>query len=86
MQTDNFKDYQGGLTGPATRHFAIVPDDAADLPTLPRVIYCNAQGAAMIRDAAGVDLSYNLVQGQTFIFRGVRILALGTTASLIGWT
>jgi hypothetical protein len=34
---DEFQSFSKGLTSPATIHFAIQPDDAADLPILPRV-------------------------------------------------
>lgn len=82
---DNFSSLTKGLTSPATRHFAIVPDDGADLPSLPRAVYCEAAGTMAMVDADGVELSYTLAQGQVVIFRGVRIKATGTTALLYGW-
>ena len=83
---DEFSDLQKGLTSPATKHFAIVPNDTADLPILPRVIYCQSAGDVVIRDAAGVDLTYSLNAGDRLDFRGVRVLAAGTSGTFYGWS
>lgn len=83
---DEFSDLQKGLTSPATRHFAIVPDDAADLPILPRVIYCQSAGDVVIRDATGADLTYTLETGDRLDFRGVRVLSTGTSGTFYGWS
>ena len=83
---DEFADLQKGLTSPATKHFLIVPDDAADLPMLPRVIYCETDGTVMIRDAKGVELGYSMVSGDRLDFRGVRVLATGTSGTFYGWS
>ena len=83
---DEFATFTKGLTSPATRHFVIVPDDTADLPVLPRVIYCEAHATVMIRDSEGVDLPYTMVAGDRIDFRGVRVLATGTTGTYYGWS
>lgn len=83
---DEFADLQKGLTSPATKHFLIVPDDAADLPVLPRVIYCEAAGTVVIRDAQGIDLGYTLATGDRLDFRGVRVMATGTSGTFYGWS
>jgi len=83
---DEFSDFQKGLTSPATRHFAIIPDDGADLAILPRVIYCNIAGDVAVRDAQGVDLTYTLAAGDRLDFRGVRVLSTGTTGTFYGWS
>ena len=83
---DEFESYTKGLTSPATKHFAIIPDDNADLAVLPRVIYCEVEGTVMIRDSEGVDLPYSLTVGDRIEFRGVRVLATGTTGTFYGWS
>ena len=83
---DEFQTFTKGLTSPATKHFAIVPDDNADLPILPRVIFCQTEGTIVIRDEAGVDLPYTLMAGDRLDFRGVRVLSTGTTGTYYGWS
>ena len=81
---DPFESYAGGLESPATRHYVIVPDNAADLPDIPRAIYCNGAGNAVISDGTN-DVTYALVAGQVLDFRGRRVKATGTTATLVAW-
>lgn len=83
---DEFKDFAKGLTSPATRHFAITPDDNNDLPILPRVIYCRAQGTLVVRDSSGVELPYEMIVGERLDFRGVRVMSTGTTGIYYGWS
>ena len=70
---------------PASQHFAIVPSDSSDLPIRPRVLYCAADGTAVVRDGVGNDLSYSLLAGDILPVSAVRVLATGTTATLYGW-
>lgn len=83
---DEFQSFTKGLSSPATKHFAIQPDDAADLPILPRVIFCQTEGTVMIRDSEGVDLPYTMMAGDRLDFRGVRVLSTGTTGTYYGWS
>lgn len=83
---DEFKSLTKGLTSPATKHFAIFPDDDADLPILPRVIYCEVEGTIAIRDSEGVELSYSMAAGDRLDFRGVRVMSSGTTGIYYGWS
>ena len=83
---DEFQSFTKGLTSPATKHFAIQPDDGADLPILPRVIYFQTEGTIVIRDNDGVDLPYTLMAGAHLEFRGVRVLSTGTTGTYYGWS
>jgi hypothetical protein len=85
MATDNFASFSSGLSSPASKHYAITPSDTIDLADVPRAIYCNVAGNAVIRDKYGTDVTYALNAGQVLPFRGVRVLATGTTATLIGW-
>jgi hypothetical protein len=83
---DEFKSLTKGLTSPATKHFAITPDDNNDLPLLPRAIYCQADGMINIADSDGNILPYTLVSGDRLEFRGVRVMATGTTGTYYGWS
>lgn len=83
--SDPFQYHSPGLDSPARHHALIVPSDSANLPTTPRALYCAAAGTAVLRDAAGTDLSYDLAQGDLLPLRAVRVLATGTTATLYGW-
>ena len=83
---DAFNSFQSGLTSPATKHFAITPDDNNDLPIRPRVIYCQADGTIVVRDEDGVDLPYTMSSGDRIDFRGVRVLSTGTTGTYYGWS
>jgi hypothetical protein len=82
---DPFLTFEPGLSDVAPRHFAITPNNDADLAVKPRAIYCNVAGTVAIVDELGVELSYTLVVGQILPFRGVRIKATGTTATVYGW-
>ena len=83
---DEFESFTKGLSSPATKHFAIVPDDNADLPLLPRSIYCESAGILVVRDQDGVALSYTMTAGSRIDFRGTRVLATGTTGIFYGWS
>ena len=83
---DEFQSLAKGLSSPATKHFAIQPSDTADLPMLPRVVFCQTEGTIMIRDSEGVDLPYTMLAGDRLDFRGVRVLSTGTTGTYYGWS
>lgn len=73
------------LTAPAVSHYIVIPTDVADLPQRPRALYVNASGTAVIQDAAGEIISYELTAGTVLAMRPTRVLATGTTAQLIAW-
>ncbi len=81
---DNFQGYSKGYTAPADIHYPITPNDDADLPRIPRVLHCTVAGNVVIRDKEGTDISYPMVVGQGLVFRARRILATGTTATVVG--
>lgn len=81
---DPFSSFAPSLDDPGVRHFTVVPSDTADLALRPRVFYVNAGGTAKLRDEAGTDVTYTLTDGAWVPFRAVRVLATGTTASLVG--
>lgn len=73
------------LTSPAVAHYAITPDDAADLPVRPRAIYVNASGTAVLLDNDGEAVSYEVTAGAVLSIRPVRVMATGTSAQLVAW-
>lgn len=82
---DPFLNHSTGRSSPARRHLAIAPSDSADLPVIPRVIYCQTAGNVAIRDVAGVDVTYTVMAGQILPFSAQRVLSTGTTATVVGW-
>ncbi|NDV02090.1 spike base protein, RCAP_Rcc01079 family [Pseudoroseicyclus tamaricis] len=82
---DNFATHAQSLTSPASRHQVVVPNDAADFDPLPRALYANSSGTAVLRDKAGTEVAYEVVVGQVLPVRAVRVMATGTTAELIAW-
>lgn len=84
--SDYFKTVSKTLESPADRHFPITPDDTADLPIVPRSVRVGGAGTLVLRDAEGQDISYTVSDGEVLVFRPVRVLAAGTTATgLVGW-
>ena len=73
------------LTSAATQHYTIVPSDTQDLPALPRRLVFQTSGSAVIRDAGGVDITYDRLAGEVLDFRAVRVMQTGTTAQLVAW-
>lgn len=82
---DPFERHSTGLTSPAVRHFLIAPSNTVDLAVRPRLIYCAAAGTIVIRDELGVDLPYTCETGDRIEFRGVRVMATGTSGTWYGW-
>ncbi|MBL4813129.1 MAG: hypothetical protein JKX69_12430 [Rhodobacteraceae bacterium] len=82
---DNFRHFTQSLNAPASTHRAVTPDDNNDLDPIPRAIFCAADGTAVIVDRLGNQLSYTLTSGQVLPFRAHRVMATGTSATLIAW-
>jgi hypothetical protein len=80
---DPFASNSAGLSSPAYRHFAITPANE-DLAIRPRAIYVDGDGALVMRDDTGTDITYAVVAGQILPFRAVQVRS-GTTATVIGW-
>jgi hypothetical protein len=83
--SDPFAGVASGSSGPATRHFAITPSDSTNLALRPRALVFQTDGAAVVRDEAGTDLTYSRYAGDVLPIRAVRVLATGTTATVVGW-
>lgn len=83
---DHFDDFTKTLESPADRHFPIVPDDGTDLAIMPRAVRVGGAGAVVMRDRSGQDITYVVAAGEVLVFRPLRILASGTTATdIVGW-
>lgn len=83
---DHFDDFTKTLESPADRHFAIQPDDSADLAIMPRAVRIGGAGTLAMRDRGGNDVTYMVTAGEVLVFRPLRILASGTTATdIVGW-
>lgn len=84
--SDDFQSYALGLTAPAGRHYTVVPSDTVDLPVRPRALYVEGAGNAVLSDGTTTVTYSALVAGQVLPFRAMRVLATGTTASLVAWS
>lgn len=78
-----FQSYPPTLESPARRHFAITPADA-DLPIRPRSLKCLDGGTVIVRDEAGVDITYTLATGDLLEIMAVQVRD-GSTATVVGW-
>ena len=83
--TDNFLHHQSGLESPVKRHHAITPSDTVDLDPRPRALRVLTAGNLALLDELGVSITYPVVAGEIIPFRAVRVLATGTTATVVGW-
>ncbi|MCL4068994.1 hypothetical protein M3484_20770 [Pseudomonas sp. GX19020] len=86
--SDPFGSHAVGRTAPGMRHRTITPSDTVDLAVSgerPRVIICTAAGNVSIRDDAGTVITYALSAGQILLFSPCRVMATGTTGTVVGW-
>jgi hypothetical protein len=80
---DPFADQFSRLDSPAARHAAITPANS-DLATRPRALKCLTAGNVVVRDEAGVDVTYPVAAGELLQIRAVQVRT-GTTATVVGW-
>jgi hypothetical protein len=81
---DNFKYHAPDLSSPASRIHLITPNDDANLPVIPRALRVLTGGNLAIRDAAGTEVVIPVLECEFIPIRVVRVLATGTTATVIG--
>jgi hypothetical protein len=84
---DSFQTNADSAVAPSTAPFAIVPDDIAPLPSVPKGIYVGTGGTVTLRGAAGAaDVVYrNLPDASYIAVRAQFVRATGTTAAdLVG--
>lgn len=80
---DLFATHTTGLDSPASRAFAVTPDDNNDLAVTTRAIYTGAGGtivAILAEDSAEVTFA-SLPAGTVLPVRARRIKSTGTTAT-----
>ncbi len=82
---DNYLYHPIMLHSPADVHRVITPNDLADLPFKPRAIIALTSGTVAIQDKLGTSITYSVIAGDLLPFRPTRILATGTTATLVAW-
>ena len=84
---DAFSGFTGGLDAPATKAFAVTPDDDTDLANVTRGLYVGGAGtvvAILADDNSAVTLA-GATAGSVLPLRVKRVLSTGTTAtSLVG--
>ncbi|SPH24104.1 hypothetical protein DEA8626_03153 [Defluviimonas aquaemixtae] len=79
---DKFSDYPTSLTAPARDAAPVAPDDALDLPVLPRALYIGQSGDVSLRLAGGQTVLFSGVPGGTVLpIRAAGVDATGTTAT-----
>lgn len=78
---DPFDNHQPGLESPPAHAFAVVPDDALDLPRVTRAVNVAQGGALRVTTAAGDVATLQVAAGSAFPLRARRIWATGTTAT-----
>lgn len=79
---DDFADHAIGLSAPATRAEAIVPDDTADLGAVTRALYVGQGGDLRVTMVSGQTLVLaNMQGGAIYPLRIRRVHATGTLAS-----
>lgn len=83
MLKDDFQAFADSPLAPATQCFAIVPDDAADLPLATKAIFIGQGGDVTLRALnSDTDVLFrNLPDGMILDVRVRAIRAAGTTAA-----
>ncbi|MDF3606139.1 hypothetical protein PE067_08360 [Paracoccus sp. DMF-8] len=86
MPNDRFAAHLMGVNGPAIGSFVVTPSDSADLPEVVRAVTIGGGGSLAWRGRDGADYVTAALPAGTYPVSAVRILATGTTATLItGW-
>lgn len=80
---DKFKNIPDDPSAPSRNSYAVVPDDAAELPVLPKGIYVGGGGNVTLRAVdATADVTYiNLPDASYINVRAQFVRATGTTAT-----
>jgi hypothetical protein len=81
---DNFVAHSAGLDSPASKAFAITPNDSTDLADVTRGLYTGTGGTIVCilnGDSASVTFT-NVPAGTVLPLRVKRVLATGTTSSM----
>ena len=79
--TDIFKKHINGLESPASRVYAIQPNDSADLAVVSRAINVAEAGLVQVTTISGTTAQIFVAAGIPFPIRCSRVWATGTTAT-----
>lgn len=81
-QVDPYLYHGAGLSDPAIYAAAITPSDSADVPTVPRALYCTGDGNVVVTMRNGGDpVTLPMIAGVPLPVRVSRVWATGTTAT-----
>ena len=81
---DPFRFSDDNAAHPARRAFAITPDDAAELPFLPKALLVGGAGVVVLRAVdSAADVTIPVAAGQILPIRAQFVRATGTTANPI---
>lgn len=61
-------------------HEVIIPNNSADLPR-EMLVMAGSDGAIVLRDRKGTDITYTVTAGTVLPVLGVRVMATGTTVT-----
>ncbi|MEE4154632.1 MAG: hypothetical protein V2I27_10780 [Erythrobacter sp.] len=82
MTIDPFTSTADSLNAPASRCFAITPDDVAELPYVPKALYVGSGGDIVVRPLEGEEdvIFSNTISGSILDIRVRAVRASGTSA------
>jgi hypothetical protein len=82
--TDVYENYAPGLTSPADNAAELTPSDSTNLTTFSRALWVGGAGNLCVTMIGGQTVTFSNVAAGTFLpIRVKRVLATGTTATLI---
>ena len=83
MPNDPFDSFADNPTAPAQNCFAILPDDASELPSVTKAIYVGAEGDVTLRPVGNSSpvTFRNVPAGFILDVRAAAVHATGTTAA-----
>lgn len=81
--TDAFTSYGNGLDTPATRWFAVTPNDSTDLAAKPRAVWVGGAGNIAISNGSETVTLAGVPAGTLLPIRPDRVMATNTTATSI---
>jgi hypothetical protein len=80
----DFSSNTKGLTSPASIHLAISPPSATwTVDTAPRAFHCNAAGSLVIKDFAGTNATYEVLQGEILPLESMQQVVSGP--DVVAW-
>ncbi len=82
---DNFSSHSNSLTSPASKAFAITPNDSLDLSEITRAIYVGGAGDLTVQMMDGADATFVGVSAGTLLpLRARRVKVASTATNIVG--